>query len=52
MRIVKHLNEGLAMDNEPSIIKREKKMVEAMIKIYCESHHSTKKSLCSKCIDL
>ena len=38
------------MNNQPDIIRREKKMVEAMVQIYCESHHSTRNdSLCSKC---
>jgi len=40
------------MSNEPAIIIREKKMVKAMVKIYCENHHNTKNSLCSECIDL
>jgi hypothetical protein len=40
------------MSEEPRIITREKKMVEAMVKIYCENHHNTKNSLCSKCIDI
>jgi len=40
------------MGKEPSIITREKKMVVAMVKIYCESHHNTKNSLCSECSDL
>lgn len=45
-------NEGLAMDKEPRIITREKKMVAAMVKIYCENHHNTRKSLCPECIEL
>ncbi|PVX24452.1 MAG: nitrous oxide-stimulated promoter family protein [Candidatus Bathyarchaeum sp.] len=43
---------GFSESDQPAIIKREKKMVEAMVQIYCESHHSTRKSLCSKCVDL
>ena len=41
------------MSKQPSIIRREKKMVETMVQIYCESHHTaTGNSLCSKCVDL
>ena len=40
------------MSKEPNIITREKKMVEAMVRIYCENHHNAKNSLCSECIDL
>jgi hypothetical protein len=40
------------MSKEPSIITREKKMVEAMVKIYCENHHNTKDSLCANCIEI
>ena len=45
-------DEGLSESDQPAIIKREKKMVEAMVQIYCESHHSTNGSLCSKCVNL
>jgi hypothetical protein len=44
--------EVLTLDIEPRIIKREKKMVKAMVKIYCENHHHTKNSLCPECIEL
>ena len=50
--IVRYLYEGLEMSEEPSVITREKKMVEAMVKIFCESHHNTRNSLCSNCIDV
>ena len=40
------------MSKQPSIIKREKKMVEAMVQIYCRNHHFTKNTLCSECITL
>ena len=40
------------MNNQLSIIKREKKMVNAMVQIYCGNHHSSKNSLCPKCFDL
>ena len=45
-------NEGFSMKELPSIINREQKMVEAMVQIYCENHHSTRNSLCSKCVEL
>lgn len=45
-------SEGLALDKEPRIIQREKKMVEAMVKIFCQNHYNTKNSLCPKCVDL
>jgi len=37
---------------KPKIIVREKKMVQAMVQIYCQNHHQTKNSLCKKCNDL
>ncbi len=40
------------MTKEPDIITREKKMVEAMVKIYCKNHHDTKKALCSECAQI
>ena len=36
----------------PEIIVREKKMVEAMVKIYCNDNHRTKNLICEKCTDL
>jgi len=38
------------MNDEPNIITREIKMVEAMVEIYCEDHHNTNASLCPDCI--
>ena len=40
------------MIEEPDIITREKKIVEAMVKIYCKNHHDTKKALCLKCVEI
>jgi hypothetical protein len=40
------------MTEESGIITREKKMVGAMVKIYCKDHHGTKKSLCSECVEI
>lgn len=40
------------MNDEPNIITREKKMVNAMAKIYCEDHHNTNDSLCPECITI
>ena len=40
------------MNDPPNIIKREKKMVNAMVKIFCKNHHSSKNSICPKCFDL
>ena len=36
-------------DDAPSIIKREKKMVEIMIRIYCNAKHKTNDVPCLKC---
>ncbi|MCK5346806.1 MAG: nitrous oxide-stimulated promoter family protein, partial [Candidatus Heimdallarchaeota archaeon] len=36
-------------DNEPLIIKREKKMVEFMVQIYCKGNHKTRGALCLEC---
>jgi hypothetical protein len=33
-------------------IKREKKTLEAMIRIYCRGMHSTRKNLCQDCTEL
>jgi len=33
-------------------IKREKKTIEAMLRIYCKNHHGTKGELCSECNEL
>ena len=33
-------------------LAREKKTIEAMIKIYCNDHHSTSNELCSDCQEL
>ena len=38
--------------NEPKIIEREKKMVDAMVLIYCKDHHKYENALCSKCFEL
>ena len=34
------------------IIEREKKMVEAMVLIYCKNHHGTSHAPCMKCCEL
>jgi len=40
------------MDNtEHPRIKREKKTIHAMVKIYCEDKHNTKEELCSDCTE-
>ncbi len=36
----------------PKIIVREKQMVDAMVKIYCQDHHHTSSLLCSTCNEL
>ena len=36
-------------DEEPSIIKREKKTVEFMLQIYCGGNHKTRGALCLEC---
>jgi len=41
-----------SMSQEPDIITREKKMVEAMVKIFCKNHHNTNDSLCSECFEI
>ena len=38
--------------NQPKIIEREKKMVEAMIQIYCKDHHNPDHLPCMKCSEL
>ena len=38
--------------NEPKIITREKKMVDAMVHIFCRDHHSNGEALCEKCSEL
>ncbi|MCW3997053.1 MAG: nitrous oxide-stimulated promoter family protein [Candidatus Bathyarchaeota archaeon] len=37
--------------DHPRIV-REKKTIEAMIKIYCNHHHNTSKELCTECKQL
>ena len=36
-------------DDEPSIIKREKKEVEFMVQIYCNAKHKSNDNLCFEC---
>ncbi len=38
-------------DNEPAIIKREKKEVEFMVQIFCNAKHMTKDNLCLDCCE-
>ena len=40
------------MKKEPNIITREKKMVVAMVKTFCENHHNTRNSLCPNCVKI
>jgi hypothetical protein len=40
------------MVNEHPRIKREKKTIEAMIRIYCKKHHETHGELCPECSEL
>ena len=37
---------------EPKIIEREKRMVDAMILIYCKDHHDYENAPCHKCFNL
>ena len=37
---------------EPEIIKREKKMVDAMVHIFCRDHHRNGETLCGRCSEL
>jgi hypothetical protein len=37
---------------EPRIIEREKRMVDAMVLIYCKAHHDHAGAPCSKCAEL
>ena len=37
---------------EPKIIEREKRMVDAMILIYCKDHHGCENAPCTKCSKL
>ena len=37
---------------EPKIVKREKRMVDAMVLIYCKNHHGYAVASCVKCIEL
>ena len=36
---------------EPKIIKREKRMVDAMGLIYCKDRHGYENALCTKCFE-
>jgi hypothetical protein len=45
-------NIGKATAIEPKIIQREKKMVDAMVIIYCKDHHDYSDVLCPKCFEL
>ncbi len=38
-------------DDEPSIIKRDKKMVAIMVGIYCNAKHKTNDVLCLECAE-
>jgi hypothetical protein len=40
------------MANESKRIRREKKTVEAMIRLYCGDHHGTKGRMCDRCAEL
>jgi hypothetical protein len=42
----------LVVGNEHPRIVREKKTVEAMIRIYCGGQHGTREGLCQECKDL
>ncbi len=42
----------LIIANENRRIRREKKTIGIMIKIYCNAHHHTKEKLCDECQDL
>jgi hypothetical protein len=44
--------ESIGMARKSSRIDREKKTVEAMIRIYCSRHHETKDVPCSECQEL
>lgn len=37
---------------EPKIIRREKRMVDAMVLIYCKAHHGYSGAPCAKCAEL
>ena len=39
------------MTSEHPRIKREKKTIEAMVRIYCKNKHETKDGLCSECTE-
>ena len=39
------------MSEEHHRIKREKKTIKEMIKLYCKAHHETKEGLCQECTD-
>ena len=38
-------------DTEHPRMKREKKTIQAMVKIYCKDKHNTKEKLCSECTE-
>ena len=40
------------MSVEPKIIEREKRMVDAMVLIYCEAHHGSSGAPCVNCAEL
>jgi hypothetical protein len=40
------------MFNDSRRIRREKKTVEAMIRLYCTDHHGQREGLCSECAGL
>ena len=42
----------MALSIKSNRLKREEKTINAMIKIYCNSFHSTKDDLCEDCFDL
>ena len=39
-------------DSLPKIIQREKRMVDAMVFIYCKDHHGYSNAPCIKCSEL
>jgi hypothetical protein len=40
------------MSPEPRRITREKRTLQAMVRMYCRAHHGTAKGLCAACDDL
>jgi predicted amidophosphoribosyltransferase len=40
------------MDSEGPRIRREKKTITAMVRIYCKNHHESKGELCPECNEL